>query len=185
MDAALLGPGLGAGEAVRAVTEAVLAAASCPAVLDADGINVLSGHIDILGRAAGPVVLTPHPGEFRRLGGDGSLSRIAGAKDLAVRLGATVVLKGYRTVTASREGEIYVNSTGNPGMATGGSGDVLSGILTALLGFGMDPVRAAAAAVWLHGAAGDRAAETLGRRSLLPTDMLGALPQIIREITEE
>ena len=99
---------------------------------------------------------------------------------MARRSGAIVVLKGYRTVVAGPDGTVYVNSTGNPGMATGGSGDVLSGILTCLLGQGMEPVKAAAAAVWIHGAAGDLCAKRFGRRSMLPTDMIEALSEILR-----
>jgi NAD(P)H-hydrate epimerase len=180
MDACLLGPGIGKCPGTEAVLDTVLERAECPVVLDADGINLLEGHIDKLDRAKVPLVLTPHEGEFRRLGGDLSKGRIAAAKAMAEKTGAVVVLKGYRTLTAAPDGRVYVNSTGNPGMATGGSGDVLSGILTCLLGQGMEPFQAAAAAVWLHGAAGDVCEMQLGRRSMLPTDMIGALSTILR-----
>ena len=179
-DACLIGPGIGRCRDTETMVDAVLEHAQCPVVLDADGINVLEGHIDRLDRAKVPLVLTPHEGEFRRMGGDLSQGRIAGAKAMAEKTGAVIVLKGYRTVTAAPDGRIYVNSTGNPGMATGGSGDVLSGILTCLLGQGMEPARAAAAAVWIHGAAGDAARDRLGVRSMLPTDLIGALPEILR-----
>lgn len=178
-DAVLIGPGIGRCYDTEAIVDAVLENAKCPMVLDADGINVLQGHIDRLDRAAAPVVLTPHEGEFRRLGGELSGGRMAGAKALAEKTGAVVVLKGYRTITAAPDGRIYVNSTGNPGMATGGSGDVLSGILTCLLGQGMEPAEAAAAAVWLHGRAGDLAAKKLGMRSMLPSDIIDALSAIL------
>jgi NAD(P)H-hydrate epimerase len=180
MDACLLGPGIGKCAGTEAVLDAVLEQAVCPVLLDADGINLLEGHIDKLDRAKAPLVLTPHEGEFRRLGGDLSKGRIAAAKAMAEKTGAVVVLKGYRTITAAPDGRVYVNSTGNPGMATGGSGDVLSGILTCLLGQGVEPFQAAAAAVWLHGAAGDVCEKRLGRRSMLPTDMIGALSTILR-----
>jgi NAD(P)H-hydrate epimerase len=180
MDACLIGPGVGNCYDTEELVLGVLESAKCPLVLDADGLNVLAGHIDRLDKASGPVVLTPHEGEFRRLGGDLTLDRITAARKFAEKSGAVVVLKGYRTVVAGPQGEIYVNSTGNPGMATGGSGDVLSGILTCLLGQGMDPVQAAAAAVWLHGRAGDLCAQRLGRRSMLPGDMIGALSEILR-----
>lgn len=180
MSACLIGPGLGHCYDTEEIVYGVLEAAKCPLVLDADGINVLSGHIDRLDKVNVPVVLTPHEGEFQRLGGDLRLGRIAAARAMAEKTGAVVVLKGYRTVIAGPDGEIYVNSTGNPGMAVGGSGDVLAGILTCLLGQGMEPVKAAAAAVWIHGAAGDICRERLGRRSMLPTDMLGALSEILR-----
>ncbi len=176
--ACLIGPGIGRCRDTEDLVDAVLETAECPVVLDADGINVLSGHIDRLDRAKAPLVLTPHEGEFLRMGGDLSQGRIAGARAMAEKTGAVIVLKGYRTVTAAPDGRIFLNSTGNPGMATGGSGDVLSGILTCLLGQGMEPCRAAAAAVYLHGAAGDRARDKLGIRSMLPTDMIGALSEV-------
>lgn len=178
--AVLVGPGIGRCYDTEAVVDAVLETAECPIVLDADGINVLEGHIDRLDRATAPVVLTPHEGEFRRLGGDLSRGRLAGAKALAESAGAVIVLKGYRTITAAPDGRVYINSTGNPGMATGGSGDVLAGILTCLLGQGMEPAQAAAAAVWIHGRAGDEACRLHGRRSMLPTDMIAALSAILR-----
>lgn len=180
MSACLVGPGLGHCYDTEEIVFGVLEAAACPLVLDADGINVLSRHIDRLDKVNVPVVLTPHEGEFQRLGGELSLGRIAAARAMAEKTGAVVVLKGYRTVIAGPDGEIYVNSTGNPGMAVGGSGDVLAGILTCLLGQGMEPVKAAAAAVWIHGAAGDICRERLGRRSMLPSDMIGALSEILR-----
>ncbi len=178
MDACLIGPGIGRCYDTEELVFGLLEAAACPVILDADGINVLAGHIDRLDKA--PVILTPHEGEFRRLGGDLSKDRISAAREMAEKTGAVIVLKGYRTVIAGPEGQVYVNSTGNPGMATGGSGDVLSGILACLVGQGMEPVKAAAAAVWIHGAAGDAARERLGLRSMLPTDMIGALSEILR-----
>lgn len=178
--AVLVGPGIGQGYETALIVDTVLEQAKCPIVLDADGINALAGHIDRLDRASVPVVLTPHEGEFLRLGGDLSHGRIVGAKAMAENTGAVIVLKGYRTVIASPDGRVFVNSTGNPGMATGGSGDVLAGILTCLLGQGMEPLKAAAAAVYIHGAAGDICLEKLGRRSMLPTDMIEALSTILK-----
>lgn len=180
MSACLMGPGMGQGYDTEEVVYGVLEAAKCPLVLDADGINVLARHIDRLDKVSVPVVLTPHEGEFARLGGDLSLGRIGAARAMAEKTGAVVVLKGYRTVIAGPAGEIYVNSTGNPGMAVGGSGDVLAGILTCFLGQGMEPVQAAAAAVFFHGAAGDLCRARLGRRSMLPSDMIDALSEILR-----
>ena len=176
MDACLIGPGIGRCYDTEALVFGLLEAAACPVILDADGINVLAGHIDRLDKA----ILTPHEGEFRRMGGDLTKNRIAAAREMAEKTGAVIVLKGYRTVIAGPEGQVYVNSTGNPGMATGGSGDVLSGILTCLVGQGMEPVKAAAAAVWIQGAAGDAARKRLGLRSMLPTDMIEALSEILR-----
>ena len=150
-DACLVGPGLGRSPGVRAVTEAVLREARCPVVLDADGLNVLEGAADALKERRAPTVLTPHDGEFRRLGGAVGPDRMASAAALAQTLWAVVLLKGHRTVvTDGTRG--YENRTGNPGMATGGSGDVLAGLLVSLLGQGLPPLEAAACAAWVHGA---------------------------------
>ena len=174
-DACLLGPGLGRSPAILNVASAVLSHAKCPVILDADGINCLEGHIDVLGQASCPVILTPHDGEFRRLGGDPSpAKRYDSAKTLARRWGVSVLLKGHRTLIVSPE-KSYLNATGNPGMATGGSGDVLAGILLALLGQGAAPTEAAAAAAWLHGSVGDSCAETWGECGMTPTDMIANL----------
>ena len=174
-DACLVGPGLGRSPAILEIVRAVLGHASCPVILDADGINCLEGHIDILSEAKAPVILTPHDGEFRRLGGDPAPDkRYESAKALTRSYGVTVLLKGHRSLTVSREG-VYLNPTGNPGMATGGSGDVLAGILLALLGQGAAPGEAAAAAAWLHGAAGDHCAAVWGECGMTPTDMIASL----------
>lgn len=178
-DACLIGCGLGQSEGVLAVVKAVLQQAHCPVVLDADGINVLRGHIDIVRGAACPVVLTPHDGEFARLGGDLSLPRLQAVKALQAQTGATIFRKGHRTLIYDGR-ECYVNRCGNPGMATGGSGDVLAGILVSLLGQGLSPVRAAAAAAWLHGTAGDLCAREIGEYGMLPGDLLLALPRLLK-----
>lgn len=178
-DACLIGCGLGRGEGTYAAVKAVLQQGNCPVVLDADGINVLEGHIDILRGAACPVVLTPHEGEFLRLGGDLSRSRFHGAMELHHRTDATVLLKGHRTLICGREG-CYLNRCGNPGMAKGGSGDVLAGMITALLGFGLTPTRAAALGAWLHGTAGDLCAAELGEYGMLPSDMIRCLPRLLK-----
>ena len=174
-DACLVGPGLGRSPAILDVVSAVLTHAKCPVILDADGINCLEGHIDTLGQASSPVILTPHDGEFRRLGGDPSPAcRYESAKAMARRWGVTVLLKGHRTLIVSPE-KSFLNTTGNPGMATGGSGDVLAGILLALLGQGLAPTEAAAAAAWLHGSVGDYCAEVWGQRGMTPSDMIANL----------
>ena len=179
-DAVLVGPGLGRGAEIRSVVTAVLENAACPVILDADGINALEGHIDVLRAARCPVLLTPHDGEFRRLGGDPSPeNRFASAKALAAAYGVTVLLKGHRTLVLG-DGRAYLNTTGNPGMATGGSGDVLAGILLALLGQGAAPVEAAAAAAWLHGSVGDDCAAAIGEYGMTPTDMILALPSYLK-----
>lgn len=179
MDAILIGCGLGISEGTLAVVKAVLETAVCPVVLDADGINVLSGHMDILRGRQYPTILTPHDGEFRRVGGSVGDDRMASAGVFASEFGCVLLLKGHRTcITDGQTG--YVNGTGNPGMAVGGSGDVLAGILTGLLGQGIEPLKAAACAAWLHGAAGDLCASELGQYAMLPTDMLSALPRLLK-----
>ena len=179
MDAVLVGCGLGISEGTLAVVKAVLETAVCPVVMDADGINVLSGHMDILRGRQYPTILTPHDGEFRRVGGSVGDDRMASAGAFASEFGCVLLLKGHRTcITDGQTG--YVNGTGNSGMAVGGSGDVLAGILTGLLGQGIEPLKAAACAAWLHGAAGDLCASELGQYAMLPTDMLSALPRLLK-----
>lgn len=179
MDAVLVGPGLGQSEGTLAVVRAVLEKAKYPVVVDADGINVLSAHRDLLRGRKSPTILTPHDGEFARLGGVIGEDRMAAAAALAEELGCVVLLKGHETcITDGTDG--YLNPTGNPGMAVGGSGDVLAGVITALLGAGLPPLEAAACGAWLHGAAGDRCAAELGQYGMLPTDMLSALPRLMK-----
>lgn len=173
MDAVLIGCGLGQSAGTMAVLEAVLKNAPCPVVADADGINLLSRHKDLLrGRTT---ILTPHAGEFARLGGAGRED----AAGFAREFGCILLLKGHRTwITDGKTA--YENTTGNPGMAVGGSGDLLSGMITALLGQGLAPLEAAACGAWLHGAAGDLCARELGQYAMLPTDMLEALPRLLK-----
>lgn len=179
MDAVLVGPGLGQSGGTLAVVRAVLEKAECPVVVDADGINVLSAHRDLLRGRKLPTILTPHDGEFARLGGVIGEDRMAAAAALAEELGCVVLLKGHETcITDGTDG--YLNPTGNPGMAVGGSGDVLAGVITALLGAGLPPLEAAACGAWLHGAAGDRCAAELGQYGMLPTDMLSVLPRLMK-----
>ena len=179
MDAVLVGPGIGQSVETRALTEAVLAHFNGPVILDADGINVMKLNIDLLRDRTSPTVLTPHPGEFTGLGGDLTNGRIPGAEALAKDLNAIVVLKGHETVITDGQ-TTFVNPTGNPGMAVGGSGDVLAGMITSLIGQGLDPLMAAASGAWLHGAAGDLCARDLGQYAMLPSDMLNYLPRLLK-----
>lgn len=179
MDAVLIGPGLGQSPDILQVVMYVLENFQGPVVVDADGINVLAAHKDILRGRQAPTVITPHPGEFRRLYPDHAAERIAAAMAAACDLGVTVVLKGHETVITDGFG-VYVNPTGNPGMAVGGSGDVLAGILTALLGFGLPVLEASACAAWLHGRAGDLCAKEIGQYGMLPCDMVHALPRLLK-----
>lgn len=179
MDAVLMGPGLGHCADTEEVVAAVLRDFDGPVVLDADGINVLSMHKDILRGRTAPTILTPHAGEFVRFGGILTKDRVSSAAAMASDLGCIVVLKGSDTVITDGN-RAYVNRTGNPGMAVGGSGDVLAGILVSLLGQGLAPLEASACAVWLHGAAGDRCSATLGQYGMLPSDMLLELPRLMK-----
>lgn len=179
MDAVLVGCGLGQSQGTFVVVKAVLEQANCPVVLDADGINVLREHKDILRGRQHPTILTPHDGEFTRFGGTIGENRMASAAYFARAWNAIVLLKGHRTCIT--DGHIhYENHTGNPGMAVGGSGDVLAGIIVSLLGQGLMPLEAAACGAWLHGAAGDLCAEEIGQYGMLPTDMLCALPRLLK-----
>lgn len=178
-DAVLLGPGMGQSSSVLAVVQAVLTHSAAPIVLDADGINVLAPHRDILRGRTSHVILTPHDGEFQRLGGILTSDRGAAAAALARELGVCVLLKGHRTVITDGY-RLYENHTGNPGMATGGSGDVLAGILVSLLGMGLPPLEAAACAAWLHGAAGDLCAQRLGQYGMTPSDLIETLPRLLK-----
>jgi NAD(P)H-hydrate epimerase len=152
-------------------------------VLDADGINALEGHIDILDQRKGRVtILTPHDGEFLRIGGKFSKGRIEAARSFAQNHGCILVLKGHRTIVATPEGNVLVNTTGNSGLAKGGSGDVLTGIIASLLAQRATAVQAAALGVWMHGRAGDLAAERLTEYAMTPTDVIESLPEVFKEL---
>ena len=161
------------------ILRAVLEHARCPVVLDADGINLIAQHKDILRDRTAPTILTPHAGEFARLGGKTDADRVEAAQEMAKELGCIMLLKGHRTVITDGS-TTYINPTGNPGMAVGGSGDVLSGVITALIGQGIEPLLAAACGAWLHGAAGDLCAKDLGQYGMLPSDMVEALPRLLK-----
>lgn len=182
--AVLVGPGLGRTAAVKEAVLAALSEVRCPLVLDADGINALDGHIDVLAARRDRVtVLTPHGGEFARLLGREDFDPLADGAAFAQANGCVLVLKGHRTLTLLPDGQAFQNTTGNPGMATGGSGDVLAGMLLSLLGQGFPAAQAAYAAVYLHGLAGDLAAQRLGEYAMTPADLLDALPEAIRQIS--
>lgn len=183
-DALLFGSGMGNCDDTRSILRALVKQSEKPLVIDADGINILSGHIDILELCTRPCVLTPHTGEMSRLCGispaEVEKNRLEVASRFAKEHGCVVVLKGPATVTASPEGEIFLNTTGNPGMATGGSGDVLSGVIGAFLARGIAPYAAAAAAVYIHGLAGDLAAEALSQYGMIATDIVRYLPKALK-----
>ncbi len=182
--AAVIGPGLGQGERAERLALALMRELMCPIILDADGLNIISRHIDVLDERAGDTVLTPHDGEFARLSGCTLpiTERLGAARGFAQAHRCTLVLKGHRTITAYPNGDCVVNPTGNPGMATGGSGDVLAGLLGALMAQGRYglPVHGA---VWLHGRAGDLAAADKGEYGMTPSDLIEQIPYAIKELT--
>ena len=178
MDAVLIGPGLGQSAGVFEVVKVVLVHAQCPVLLDADGINLIAAHKDIVRGRTAPTILTPHAGEFGRLGGNPE-ERTVAAEAMAKDLGCIMLLKGHHTVITDGC-TTYINTTGNPGMSVGGSGDMLAGIITALLGQGIAPLEAAACGAWLHGAVGDICAAEIGQYGMLPTDMLNVLPRLLK-----
>jgi hydroxyethylthiazole kinase-like uncharacterized protein yjeF len=186
--ALILGPGLGTHpETVRCVHE-VLRQVRIPTVLDADGLNALPTDPEGLGDIQAPLVLTPHPGELARLRRTTTAAiqadRLRAAQETASAWKAVVVLKGAHTVIAEPEGTLYMNLTGNPGMATAGSGDVLSGMIGALLGQGYPPSLAARVAVYTHGLAGDLAAAAVGERSLIAGDLVATLSGAFRQLAQ-
>ena len=185
-DAVLLGCGLGLSQKSEKLVRKLVFSGASPLVLDADAITIAARlHIDL---AASPreLILTPHEGEFSRLVPDFDHNRREEfAANFAKQNKCTLVLKGRRTLCADKDGNIFANTTGNPGMAKGGSGDVLAGIITSLIGQGIPPIRAAYTGVWLHGAAGDLAAEIHGEYSMTPTDMLCTLKSVIKKVRQK
>ncbi|HSP79440.1 MAG TPA: NAD(P)H-hydrate dehydratase [Myxococcaceae bacterium] len=178
-DVLVVGPGIPRGDETAALLGELLSRVEVPAMLDADALNAVASDLGVLRRAKGPLILTPHPGEMARLTGLSTKEiqgrRLEVARDFARQHGVTVVLKGARTLTAVPDGTVYVNPTGNPGMATGGSGDVLSGVLGALLGQGLKPPEAAWVGVSAHGLAGDLMVASRGRMGLVATDLMQGL----------
>jgi len=186
-DAVAFGPGLGRNENLSELGRWVVENVPLPLVIDADGLNSIVPHVDRLRARSAPTVLTPHPKEMSRLAGramaDVQANREGTAEALAERTGAVVVLKGQGTAIAAG-GRTVVNPTGNPGMATGGSGDVLTGIIAAFIGQGMQPVDAAVLGVYVHGLAGDLARDAVGEVSLIASDLIDHLPAAIRSIAD-
>ncbi len=179
------GPGMGRSPGLDALVAWLYANLAQPMVIDADGLNALAARREILAKPGGPRILTPHPGEFARLLGRARPLPPQEAEPEAVRLasnwGATVVLKGHETRITDGARLAINDSTGNPGMATGGSGDVLTGLVTALACQGLRPFEAARLAVYLHGLAGDLAAAELGQESVIASDLIRFLPQAFQQ----
>ena len=182
-DAELIGCGLGLSSKSRRLVLSELSKEGAPLVVDADAITLLARSGFDLSKSPRELILTPHEGEFLRLVPDFESSRREEfAGNFAKQNGVTLVLKGHRTITAAKDGKLDINTNGNPGMAKGGSGDVLSGIIVSLLGQGICAEKAAYTGVWLHGAAGDSAARKFGEYAMTPTDMLRELKSVLCEV---
>ncbi|MGI6412850.1 MAG: NAD(P)H-hydrate dehydratase [Syntrophomonadaceae bacterium] len=181
-----IGPGLSTYSEANAIVRFVLERSGIPVVVDADGLNALQGDVGILKNRQVPIVLTPHPGEMARLTGKSidqiQANRIEIARNYAQDWQINLVLKGSNTVVATPAGEVYINNTGNPGMATAGSGDVLCGIITGLIAQGLKARDAALAGVYIHGLSGDRASKIKGQRGMIASDIIRFLPAILKSL---
>jgi len=183
-DVCAVGPGMGKSRGASAVLRRVAESFEKPLVIDADGLNLLSADMELLRSRRGVTVLTPHDGEFARMGGVMRPSREDTALEFSRKYGCILVLKGHRTVIAFPDGEVFVNTHGNPGMAKGGSGDVLTGVIAALLG--QLPVKqAVCAGVYLHSLAGDLCAQRLGEYAMTATDVTETLPAATMKMIKE
>jgi NAD(P)H-hydrate epimerase len=182
----LLGPGMTSHPATRELVMLALAESTVPVVLDADALNVLAGQIGLVAKAKGPVVLTPHPGELGRLLGCTTAvvqeEREATLQKAVEKSNATVILKGAGSLVGSPGRPVHMNLSGNPGMATGGTGDVLAGLLASLLAQGLEPFDAARAAVYVHGHAGDSVALRGSQHTLMASDLIGEMTGVFREL---
>jgi len=188
-DVCLIGPGLGTSSDITELVHSITRLSEVPIILDADGLNAIAENTDILNQATCPLILTPHPGEFERLcselsSGSASapLNRLQAACEFASKYGCILVLKGHRTIMALPNGVAYVNTTGGPAMAKGGSGDVLAGMIAALIAQKFPIVHAVASAVYIHGLAGDLCAAEFGEYCVTASDIIDMLPKAIREI---
>lgn len=186
-DAVLIGPGLGQSERVEKLVLSLLRDLTCPVILDADGLNIISRHIDILDKRESLTILTPHDGEFARLSGCELpiADRLSLARDFAAKRHCILVLKGHRTITTAWNGRCFINTTGNPGMARGGSGDALAGLLAGLVVQPRIKSNGVLYSVWLHGRAGDLAAAEKGEYGMTVGDLIEQIPYAMKECEEE
>lgn len=189
MDVIALGPGLSCHPQTKALIQQLLPKLPKPLVLDADGLNALSEDVNLLKKLPLPIILTPHPGEMARLirqsPKDVQQDRKRTALEFARRYSVVLVLKGHETIVANFDGKVYINETGNPGMASGGCGDVLTGIIAGLLGQHLSLFDAACLGVYLHGLAGDLVAGERGEIGLIASDLLDRIPQAIRQYQQQ
>jgi len=186
MDAIAIGPGMSTDQDAARAIRKIITAVQKPLVIDADALTAVAADLAVLKRLNAPAVLTPHEAEMGRLLGIPAAKvrrcRLALAREFAVTHGVTLVLKGRHSVVAAPDGRVYINLTGNPGMATAGAGDVLTGLIAALIGAGLDVTDAAVAAVHLHGLSGDLAAAELGERSTRATDIIRYMHKAFMEV---
>ncbi len=183
-----IGPGIGQAEETRSLVKKIINQSQIPVVIDADGLNNIAGQTQLLKKIKCPAVLTPHPGEMARLmdvtPAEVQQNRLQCARDFATNFKVHLVLKGAATVIAHPDGSAYVNATGNPGMASGGMGDVLTGVLAGFITQGFSPEAAAHAAVYVHGAAADTLAKTIGPIGYLASEVMNAIPGEVKKILE-
>ena len=183
-----LGPGLSVDEATVEVVLNLVEHCPCPIVLDADGINALVDHLDVLKKAGAPLILTPHPGEMGRLvrcsAEEVQNQRLSLVQSFSEQYGVTLVLKGARTLIGGAQGRLAINSSGNPGLASGGTGDVLTGLIAGFLAQGLSPFDAACVGVYCHGKAADRLAGRWGDWGMLATDLLPEIPVVLKSLTD-
>jgi len=191
-----IGPGISYDEEISRLVGSLVTGSKVPIVIDADGINAISGRTSLLKKSRSSVILTPHPGEMARLINKGygvmghrswkkdqlEKDRINTAVSFAKKTKTYVVLKGVPTVTATPEGEVFINSSGNPGMAKAGTGDVLTGIISAFLAQGLPPVDASVLGVYMHGHTGDIMEQKKGRHSLIASDIINAIPSVFKSV---
>jgi NAD(P)H-hydrate epimerase len=185
-----IGPGIGLGEETSALIRRLVQGSDLPTVIDADGLTALSGHMHVLDHQNDrQIILTPHPGEMARLTGLSvagiQANRFNVARDFAVRHRVVLVLKGARTLTASPDGKVHINSSGHAGLASGGMGDVLTGLIGSLLAQGLTAMDAATLGVYLHGLAADRLLATFGDAGLLATDVMFEIPAARQALLKE
>lgn len=184
-----LGPGISVHEETAQVVLKLVESSPCPIVVDADGVNGLVDNLDVLARARAPVILTPHPGEMGRLlkrsAAEVQNERLDLTQTFSQEYGVTLVLKGARTLISSSEGRLAINSTGNPGLASGGTGDVLTGLIAGFVAQGLSPFDASCMGVYCHGKAADRLARRWGEQGMLAMDLLPEIPVVLKSLAEQ
>lgn len=187
--AVVIGPGLGNRKGLLKVIKDSLSFFDCPIIIDADGLNLISKNLDILSKSKNKVIITPHPGEMSKLSRQSiklvQENRIKTSKKLSSKMKCISILKGFRTIISNPSGEIYINSSGNVGMATGGMGDALTGIIASFIGQGYSTINSSILGVFVHGKAGDRIASKDSKRGILATQVIKELPKLIFSLEKD